>query len=158
MKDPTTTKLKEIGLKVTPQRQTILRLLNGNRTHPSAESIYHEILKEYPGVSFATIYNTLSKLAEAGEIQQLDIDPDKKRFDPCLSPHGHFYCKVCNRIYDVGDDLPFPKALQRVGGHEIETIQINLKGVCKACNGRCLTKKGVKRLTQHSPYQSQKRR
>jgi Fur family peroxide stress response transcriptional regulator len=110
-----------------------LKLLEGNRTHPSAENIYHEILKEYPGISFATVYNTLSKLAEAGEIQELDIDPTKKRFDPCLSSHSHFYCKVCRRIYDVEDDRPFPKEIQRIGGHRIEAIQINLKGVCKAC-------------------------
>ena len=144
MKDPTTIKLKEIGLKVTPQRQTILRLLNGNRTHPSAEDIYHEIIKEYPGISFATVYNTLSKLAEAGEIQQLDIDPEKKRFDPCLSPHGHFYCKVCKKIYDVGDALPFPKVLHKISGHRIETIQINLKGVCKACSGKYMRKEEIR--------------
>jgi Fur family transcriptional regulator, peroxide stress response regulator len=133
MKDQTTLKLREIGLRVTPQRQAILKLLKGNRTHPSAENIYHEILKEYPGISFATVYNTLSKLAEAREIQELDIDPKKKRFDPSLSPHSHFYCKVCKRIYDVEDDLPFPTEIQRLGGHHIEAIQVHFKGVCKTC-------------------------
>ncbi len=48
MKDTTTIKLKEIGLKITPQRQAILKLLEGNQTHPSAERIYSEILKKYP--------------------------------------------------------------------------------------------------------------
>jgi Fur family transcriptional regulator, peroxide stress response regulator len=133
MKDSTAIKLKQIGLRVTPQRQAILKLLEGNRAHPSAENIYHETLKEYPGISFATVYNTLSKLAEAGEIQELDIDPTKKRFDPCLSSHSHLYCRVCRRIYDVEDDRPFPKKIQKIGGHRIEAIQINLKGVCKAC-------------------------
>ncbi len=102
MDDPTIIRLKQIGLKVTPQRQAILRLLDGNRTHPSAESIYHEVLKQYPRVSFATVYNTLSKLAKAGQIQELDIDPTKKRFDPYLAPHYHFYCKVCEKVFDVG--------------------------------------------------------
>ncbi len=37
MKDQTTTELREIGLRVTPQRRAILKLLKGNRTHPSAE-------------------------------------------------------------------------------------------------------------------------
>ena len=113
-----------------------MELLEGNRTHPSAEDIYHEVLKKYPQISFATIYNTLSKLAEAGEIQELDIDPNKKRFDPCLSHHLHFYCRVCGKIYDVEDDLTFPKAIQTISGHKIEAIQINLKGVCDACSGK----------------------
>jgi Fur family peroxide stress response transcriptional regulator len=136
MKNPTIIKLKQIGLRVTPQRQAILDLLEGNRTHPSAEDIYHEVLKKYPQISFATVYNTLSKLAGAGEIQELDIDPNKKRFDPCLSHHLHFYCRVCGKIYDVEDDLPFPKAIQTINGHKIEAIQINLKGVCDVCSGK----------------------
>jgi len=136
MKNQTAIKLKQIGLRVTPQRQAILRLLEGNRTHPSAEDIYHEVLKEYSQISFATVYNTLSKLAEAGEIQELDIDPNKKRFDPCLSHHLHFYCRVCGKVYDVENELTFPKAIHRLGGHKIEAIQVNLKGVCDACAGK----------------------
>ena len=136
MKDLTTLKLKQIGLRVTPQRQAILKLLKGNRTHPSAEDIYHEVLKTYPRISFATVYNTLSKLAGAGEIQELDIDPNKKRFYPCLSHHFHFYCRVCRKVYDVEDELTLPKAIQRVGGHKIEAIQVNLKGVCDACTAK----------------------
>lgn len=136
MKNPAIIKLKQIGLKVTPQRQAILELLEGNRTHPSAEDIYNEVLKKYPQISFATVYNTLSKLAGAGEIQELDIDPNKKRFDPSLSHHLHFYCRVCRKIYDVEDEFTFPKTIQRVGGHKIEAIQVNLKGVCNVCTGK----------------------
>ena len=136
MKNQTAIKLKRIGLRVTPQRQAILRLLEGNLTHPSAEDIYREVLKEYSQISFATVYNTLSKLAEAGEIQELDIDPNKKRFDPCLSHHLHFYCRVCGKVYDVENELTFLKAIHRLGGHKIETVQVNLKGVCEACVGK----------------------
>jgi len=133
MKDTTTLKLKEIGLKITPQRQAILKLLKGNQTHPSAERIYSEILKKYPGVSFATVYNTLSKLVEAGEIQKLDIDPNKKRFDPCLTPHTHFYCRVCGKVYDIVTDPPLALNTKKIDGHQVDTIQLNLKGVCKDC-------------------------
>ncbi len=136
MKDFTSAKLRQIGLRVTPQRQAILKLLKGNRTHPSAEDIYHEVLNKHPRISFATVYNTLSRLAEAGEIQELDIDPNKKRFDPSLSHHLHFYCRVCRRIYDVEDQMALPKPLQRVGGHKIEAVQVNLKGVCDSCSDK----------------------
>jgi len=133
MKDATNLSLKEIGLKVTPQRQAILKFFKGNQTHPSAEKIYSEILKKYPGVSFATVYNTLSKLVEAGEIRELDIDPNKKRFDPCVPPHAHFYCKVCGKVFDIVLDNPFPLEMKRIDGHQVDAIQLNLKGVCKDC-------------------------
>jgi len=133
MKDQTTIKLKEIGLKVTPQRQAILKLLEGNQTHPSAERIYSEILRQFPGISFATVYNTLSKLVEAGEIRELDIDPNKKRFDPCVTLHTHFYCKVCGNVFDIVFNNPFPLEIKRIDGHQVDAIQLNLKGVCKEC-------------------------
>ena len=133
MKDPIAINLRKIGLKITPQRQAILKLLKGNQTHPSAERIYSKILKKYPGISFATVYNTLSKLVEAGEIQGLDIDPNKKRFDPSTSLHYHFYCKVCGKVFDIVYDTSLPLNIKKIEGHQVDTIQLNLKGVCKDC-------------------------
>ncbi len=128
-----TTKLKKMGLKVTPQRLAILQMIKGDRTHPSAEKIYHEILKKYPSISFATVYNTLAKLVEAGEIQELDIDPNKKRFDPYTSLHYHFYCKTCRKVYDVDCDLSLTPDIKTIAGHHVEAIQLNFKGICKHC-------------------------
>ena len=135
MKDPIAINLRKIGLKITPQRQAILKLLKGNQTHPSAERIYSKILKKYPGISFATVYNTLSKLVEAGEIQGLDIDPNKKRFDPSTSLHYHFYCKVCGKVFDIVYDTPLVLNIKKIEGHQIDTVQLNFKGVCKGCGG-----------------------
>jgi len=137
MADPIAIDLKEIGLRITPQRQAILRLLKGNRLHPSAERIYSEISRAYPGMSFATVYNTLSKLVEAGKIQELDVDPDRKRFDPCVSPHGHLYCMVCGKVFDVVcDTSSLTLKAKRNNGHQIDGVQVNFKGVCKDCRMR----------------------
>ena len=129
-------RLKDMDLKVTPQRQAIMRVLDGNRSHPCVESIFHEVHKEFPGISLATVYNTLSTFAKAGQIQELDIDPTKKRFDPCLAPHGHFYCNVCRKVFDIPHDkflLGDTSLQKKLDGFHIDTIQINLKGVCKDC-------------------------
>jgi len=133
MEDRMAIKLKRMGLKITPQRLGILNLLTGNQTHPSAERIYQEIFKKYPGISFATVYNTLSKLVEAGEIRELDIDPDKKRFDPCMTPHTHFYCKVCEKVFDIVYETPLPLNIKKIDGHRVDAIQLNFKGVCRDC-------------------------
>lgn len=128
--------LKEINLKVTPQRQAILKLLGGNRSHPSADSIYSEVLKEYPSLSFATVYNTLSKLAQSGKIQELDIDPARKRFDPCAAPHSHFYCRACGNVFDVVFDDTFlasTKEMKTIEEHQVDAVQLNFKGLCENC-------------------------
>jgi Fur family peroxide stress response transcriptional regulator len=140
MTDRTIEILKEIGLKVTPQRQAILRLLDGNKAHPSADNIHRELLRQYPGISFATVYNTLSKLAKAGKIQELDIDPNKKRFDPCTALHYHFYCRACGKVFDIACDAILVTLdridAKTVGEHRVDTIQLNFKGVCKDCAGK----------------------
>jgi Fur family transcriptional regulator, peroxide stress response regulator len=141
MIDLTINQLKEIGLKVTPQRQGILKLLKGNRTHPSAESLFQEMRKEYSGISFATVYSTLAKLAAAGKILELDIDPGKKRFDPSVVPHHHFYCKICGRVFDVAQAPSRHMNLdglntKELDGHRIDGVQLNFKGVCKDCRRR----------------------
>jgi Fur family transcriptional regulator, peroxide stress response regulator len=136
MDDATVRILKEIGLKITPQRQAILRFLDGNKNHPSADSIYSKILKEYPAISFATVYNTLSKLASSGKIQELDIDPGRKRFDPCTDTHSHFYCKTCGNVFDVVCNIPFLDPMddmKTVEEHRVDTIQLNFKGLCRDC-------------------------
>lgn len=121
-------------MKVTPQRLAILDIIKGDRTHPSVQKVYKKILRKYPGVSFATVYNTLSKLAETGEIQELDIDPKRKRFDLYTSIHYHFYCKTCGKVYDVDDDTSFIPNIKTIDGHQIEAVQLNFKGVCNACS------------------------
>jgi Fur family peroxide stress response transcriptional regulator len=134
----TAARLADIGLKVTPQRRAILKYLEGNTSHPSADVIYRALLKEHPNLSFATVYNTVSKLVEKGEIRVLDIDPGKKRFDPCTDNHGHFYCTVCGNVFDVNLEShhlgnAIPKAIKEMYGHEAETIQVSYRGICKNC-------------------------
>jgi Fur family peroxide stress response transcriptional regulator len=143
MKDLTIAELKAIGLKVTPQRQAILKILNQNWTHPSAETIYRELLRKFPGISFATVYNTLSKLAAAEKIQELDIDPQKKRFDPYLAPHHHFYCRVCGKVFDIIKEVSLPVNInlterENINGHQVDNVQVNLKGICKDCRKKRL--------------------
>ena len=70
------------GLKVTPQRQCIFRVLHGNGVHPTAEAVYAAAKDEMPVLSLKTVYQTLNDLAAMGEIQLLDLGTGSARFDP----------------------------------------------------------------------------
>lgn len=129
----------KIGLKVTPQRLAILKLLRKNQNHPTVEEVHNELLKEYPAISLTTVYNTLSRFVEAGMIRELNIDPNRMRFDTCTDSHDHFHCRVCNNVYNVVYDANAPadnlQNRKNVDGHNVDTVSINLQGVCKYCEG-----------------------
>ncbi|TAN42985.1 MAG: transcriptional repressor [Nitrospirae bacterium] len=128
-------KYRASGLKLTPQRLAILKHLEGNKDHPSAEEIFRSVQKQFRTMSFATVYNTLELLVSRGDLAELSIDAAKKRFDPDSRPHHHLICKRCSSIVDIFQDfdIELPKTLKsefRVFGHHIEFY-----GLCPRCSG-----------------------
>jgi len=119
--------------RMTPQRMAILKYLEGNKKHPSAEDIYKAVSKKFPTMSFATVYNTLSALKRRGSLLELTIDPNKKRFDPGTSPHHHLICINCKRILDVQINYPLTLSdsdFEIIGNH------IEFYGICPKCKGK----------------------
>ena len=129
------TKYKDMGLRLTPQRIAILKYLDGNTSHPTADNIYRDVKQTYPTLSFATVYNTLQTLREHGEVMEVTIDPIRKHYDPNTSPHHHVICISCNDLWDVfvdySDVLKLPsnvaKGIKTVGVH------VDFYGLCKNC-------------------------
>ena len=126
-------KYRNIGLKLTPQRLAILGYLEGNKEHPSAEEIFRAVSDKYPTMSFATVYNTLAALSKKGNILELTIDPDKRRYDPNTENHNHLICISCKKIVDICLDykVVVPESL----GYDFEITgnHIEFYGICPAC-------------------------
>ncbi|MGH9050123.1 MAG: Fur family transcriptional regulator, partial [Acidimicrobiia bacterium] len=49
-----TSLFRDQGLRVTPQRQAIFRMLHGNDGHPTVESLYDSARSEMPTISLKT--------------------------------------------------------------------------------------------------------
>lgn len=126
--------LKKLGLRATPQRLAILKQLDGNTSHPSAEEIYQELKLIYPSLSLTTIYNTLESLIKAGQLQELKIDPERRRFDPNPKPHTHFICTACHRVFDLdSNQIKTPDLPAIIEDFLVEECTIDLTGLCPAC-------------------------
>ncbi|MGB9804390.1 MAG: Fur family transcriptional regulator [Desulfofundulus sp.] len=126
-------KLKRFGLRATPQRLAILEFLEGNTSHPSAEEIFRELKPHLPSLSMATVYGTLEVLRKEGEVQELTIDPERKRFDPNPKPHNHFLCRKCGRVYDLPVDLSALTLPADIEGFWVEIFTVDFYGLCPAC-------------------------
>ena len=122
--------------KLTPQRLAILEYLEGNKSHPSAADIYKVVSKKYPMMSFATVYNTLEKLREKGQLLELSIDTGKKRFDPNATPHHHLICVNCKTITDVHRNFVLDLQEGERCDYEIIRNHVDFYGICPKCKKR----------------------
>jgi Fe2+ or Zn2+ uptake regulation protein len=121
------------GLKVTPQRECIFRVLHGNEEHPTAESVHAEARREMPMMSLKTVYQTLNDLAEMGQIAQLDLGTGSSRFDPNVDLHHHLVCTGCGKVRDVypSVEVTVPESEQQ--GFVVGTTDVILRGLCLDC-------------------------
>ncbi|OGO22966.1 MAG: hypothetical protein A2Z28_04630 [Chloroflexi bacterium RBG_16_51_9] len=122
-------------VKKTRQKELILRVLMSNPFHPTAVSIYDQVRKEMPHISLATVYRNLKLFLELDMISELDVDGSLSRFDIRTDEHGHFWCKQCDRIFNL--DEPVNKTLNgglaRKNGFEVSNYQLVMRGLCPEC-------------------------
>lgn len=124
---------KDRRFKMTPQRAAIFEFLDGNTSHPSAEDIYKAVHDKYPMMSFTTVYNTLETLKEMGKVWELNIDDDRKRYDPNTKLHHHLICTRCKAIVDIRMDFPLELPDEVTGGFLVTGRHVEFYGLCPEC-------------------------
>ena len=122
-------------IKYSRQRESIKNFLAGCYDHPTAETVYQNMKKEYPNISLGTVYRNLSLLADLGEIQKLSIGIGPDRFDGNTAPHYHFICRDCGGVSDLKttnlDHINILAGKDFTG--EIEGHYAHFYGRCPAC-------------------------
>jgi Fe2+ or Zn2+ uptake regulation protein len=128
---------RERGLKVTPQRQCIFRILHDSDVHPTAEAVYARAVDEMPTISLRTVYQTLHDLADMGELHELELGTGSVRFDPNLEAHHHLVCTSCGKVRDLiaaFPDVRVPRG--KAQGFRVATTEIVFRGLCEDCGTR----------------------
>jgi Fe2+ or Zn2+ uptake regulation protein len=123
------------GLKMTPQRQCIFRVLHRMAgSHPTAEAVHAAVVEELPTVSLKTVYQTLNDLSGMGELHHIDLGTGSGRFDTTLGAHQHFVCDRCGRVWDVhGDFTEVRMPTASAGGFQVSSTDIVFRGQCDSC-------------------------
>jgi Fe2+ or Zn2+ uptake regulation protein len=127
---------RERGLRVTPQRQVIFRLLYGDDAHPTVESIYERAQAEMPTMSLKTVYQTVHDLEALGEVDVLDLGTGSVRVDPNVEDaHHHLVCSSCGRVRDLPvefDGLKVPGRYR--DDFTVDAVQVIFRGRCDVCS------------------------
>jgi Fe2+ or Zn2+ uptake regulation protein len=119
---------------LTPHRQTVLDVIRASKDHPSARQIFLRSLKKDPGLSQATVYNSLNFLSQGGFIRKVGSDDEGVRYDGLLDRHDHLVCRQCGRIEDADLVGAFaPSRAPRLSNFQVEEISLRVSGLCRDC-------------------------
>ena len=132
--------LRARGLRITAQRIALVEAFAGDHSHPTAQDLFERLRGAFPTMSFATVYNTLDALAQAGLSSTLRVDGGAARFDPNTSPHHHAVCDACGATFDIPARSLEPDATSsaRVGdiapGFTVVRVEKTYRGTCRKCS------------------------
>ena len=161
--EATLARLRELGERITPARQAVLRVIDAaDRAdeHLSAEHIGERVSTLEPSVHRATVYRTLTALTGAGVLTHvhlgstgtvyhlatrgreaaLEASPaayGKEVRQPHGHGHAHVQCVVCGRVQDAPSGVldEAAGALREDLGFELDTSHAALLGRCADCAG-----------------------
>lgn len=126
-------RLKDAGLKITPQRLAILEAVYKLDNHPTAENIIEYIRNMHPGIATGTVYKVLDTLVENELVKKVKTERDIMRYDGIMDRHHHLYCSKSDRIDDYADK-ELDRVLEdyfrkkKIPGFQIEEIKLQING------------------------------
>ena len=133
MKD-ISTDIESLGL--TKQRKVVLQSIRAANEHLTANEIFEHSKSLLPSISFATVYNSLRYLKEAGHIAEKNFENGATRYDRITARHDHALCIECGKLIDMKLDLPkeLVKAAAKSSKFKPESIELTLRGFCPECS------------------------
>lgn len=120
------------------QREIVLSTLVGNKSHPTADDVYKLAREAEPNISLGTVYRNLKVLAEEGRIITLETRDKKIHYDADTSPHEHFLCDECGKIYDFFRITDGRAEIEKEG-FLVKDVKTVYYGICKDCKNKLKT-------------------
>jgi Fe2+ or Zn2+ uptake regulation protein len=138
MKEAMIKKMREKGLKLTPQRLAIIDvLIEKNLLHPSASLIYNEAKRRTSGLSLSTVYFTLNELSKHGIIKMLEFDKMENRYEGNVTDHINLVCKECHGIIDYKIPVVIDsREVTRKTKFWVTDTRLEYYGYCQKCRKR----------------------
>ena len=90
------TSVNDLGL--TKQRKVVLEAIRDSSSHLTASEVFGLAKAALPTISFATVYNSLRYLKEAGHIAEIQFGNGASRFDAMTHRHDHAICTKCGHL------------------------------------------------------------
>lgn len=117
----------------TRQKETVRRVFEAMRNHPTAEMVCDEVAKVDPSIGRATVYRILNSYVSSGTAIKVPVYDGADRYDITVMPHSHAKCRVCGNVIDVTASGVLPTVTED-NGFIIEGGAVLYYGVCRECS------------------------
>jgi Fur family transcriptional regulator, ferric uptake regulator len=127
--------LRERGLRLTPQRQLILRAVH-ELGHATPEQVHTYVTGRVAGVNITTVYRTLELLEDLGLVTHTHLSHGSPTYHRVGEhQHVHLVCRNCGAIIEVDPALlqPVAEGLERSQGFRVDIGHVAFFGLCADC-------------------------
>lgn len=142
--------LRDQGLPITQQRETIAEIVFESAEHQSVEDIETRLRARGERIGKATIYRTLEMLVKSGLVAEHDFGEGFKRYEHLFGQapvREHLVCTECGKVKAI-DSPELQRVQQEVAekqGFIPARYRLAIYGICKDCQeqGRTLRWEGL---------------
>lgn len=131
-----TERLRQLGVRVTPQRLFVLEALEQAGGHMTADAIMQWASRRYPALNLATVYRALDLLVSVALVAQTDLGGGAAHYELVGdSPHHHLACERCGLVIEMDEALLAglrAEALATYGFHA-RPRHLAVFGLCARC-------------------------
>ncbi len=124
-------------LRPTRQRLAVIEAMASFDDFRSAQEIHELMARRGAPVGLATVYRTLQKLADAGEVDLLRTEGGEAIYRRCSdSHHHHLVCRSCGATAEVeGPTVErWTRAIAEEHGYADVSHSLEIFGTCPACS------------------------
>jgi Fur family ferric uptake transcriptional regulator len=128
-------RLRDSGLRLTPQRELILAAVD-RLGHATPDEVLAEVRTMSSAVNASTVYRTLEVLEELGLVHHAHLS-DRAPTYHSVTDHEHFHlvCRNCGRVVSVDPDVlrPLGDLLRDEKNFVVDVGHLTVFGACVNC-------------------------
>jgi len=129
-------RLRERGLRWTPQRRAVIEALAGSDGHITGAELLERCRVIDPATIPSTVYRTLDVLEDLGLVQHGHGADGREEFH--VGPeglHGHLHCATCGGRWEIraGAARTIVDGLRASDGFEVDLSHVTVVGTCADC-------------------------
>lgn len=129
-------RLRDRGLRWTPQRRALVAVLAETEGHVTGAELVERCRQRDPATIPSTVYRTLDVLEELGIVRHGHGPNGREEYHVLPDAvHGHLHCSMCGASWEIGADeaAAVVASLDAERGFEVDLSHVTIVGRCRAC-------------------------